>query len=210
MAAWRNRRRADQPGHIDGVDVRIGYRGAGGGVGEARDVVVDHHGLEEAVQLAEQAFLDEFAKLVAHLTERITGSNEDGTPKIFRDSAIDNLCDFFERFRSLKLVSVENGFAWLPSLTWRLDSAWHLLKAEVPHLKRPPSEYMRTNLWFATQPVEEPENPELVVETDKETVEESVARIFAKLEELGYLEPEEMPEEDARVVTDRLAALGYL
>ena len=28
---------------------------------------------EEAVQLAEQAFLDEFAKLVAHLTERITG-----------------------------------------------------------------------------------------------------------------------------------------
>ena len=31
--------------------------------------------------------------------------------------------------------------------------------------------------------------PELVVETDKETVEESVARIFARLVELGYLEP---------------------
>ncbi|HEX6481729.1 MAG TPA: adenylyl-sulfate kinase [Ktedonobacteraceae bacterium] len=59
-------------------------------------------------------------------------------------------------------------------------------------------------------PYEEPENPELVIETDKETVEESVARIFAKLEELGYLEPEEMPEEEARVVTDRLTALGYL
>ncbi len=59
-------------------------------------------------------------------------------------------------------------------------------------------------------PYEEPENPELVVETDKETVEESIARIFAKLEELGYLEAEEMPEEEAKVVTDRLAALGYL
>src|SRR5258706_13215393 len=59
-------------------------------------------------------------------------------------------------------------------------------------------------------PYEEPDNPELIVETDKETIEESVARIFSKLEELGYLEPEEMPEEDARVVTDRLAALGYL
>ena len=46
---------------------------------------------EEAVQLAEQAFLDEFAKVVADLTERITGTNEDGTPKVFRDSAIDNL-----------------------------------------------------------------------------------------------------------------------
>jgi hypothetical protein len=58
---------------------------------------------EEAVQLAEQAFLDEFAKLVAHVTERITGTNEDGSPKVFRDSAIDNLCDFFERFRSLNV-----------------------------------------------------------------------------------------------------------
>jgi ATP sulfurylase/adenylyl-sulfate kinase len=39
-------------------------------------------------------------------------------------------------------------------------------------------------------PYEEPEDPELIVETDKETVEESVGRIFARLEELGYLEPE--------------------
>jgi hypothetical protein len=60
---------------------------------------------EEAVQLAEQAFLDEFSRLVAHLTERITGSNEDGTPKVFRDSAVDNLCVFFERFRSLNVRS---------------------------------------------------------------------------------------------------------
>ncbi len=60
---------------------------------------------EEAVQLAEQAFLDEFAKMVAHLSERISGTNEDGTPKVFRDSAIDNLCDFFERFRSMNVRS---------------------------------------------------------------------------------------------------------
>ena len=53
-------------------------------------------------------------------------------------------------------------------------------------------------------PYEEPEHPELVVETDQESVEESVMRIFAKLEELGYLEPEaqEMHEDDARVVTE--------
>ncbi len=42
-------------------------------------------------------------------------------------------------------------------------------------------------------PYEEPENPELIVETDKETIEESVGRIFAKLAELGYLEPEASP-----------------
>ncbi len=59
-------------------------------------------------------------------------------------------------------------------------------------------------------PYEEPEYPELVIETDKETIEESVGRIFAKLLELGYLETEELPEEEYKVVTERLAALGYL
>jgi hypothetical protein len=60
---------------------------------------------EEAVRLAEQAFLEEFSRLVAHLSERITGANEDGSEKIFRDSAVDNLSDFFERFRSLNVRS---------------------------------------------------------------------------------------------------------
>src|SRR5581483_4248557 len=59
-------------------------------------------------------------------------------------------------------------------------------------------------------PYEEPENPELVIETDKETIEESVQRIFAKLEELGYLEPEDVQEEETKIVTDRLEAMGYL
>ena len=59
-------------------------------------------------------------------------------------------------------------------------------------------------------PYEEPEHPELVVETDRETIEESVSRVLARLEELGYIEPEEIHEEDAKVVTERLAALGYL
>ena len=40
-------------------------------------------------------------------------------------------------------------------------------------------------------PYEEPTCPELVIETDKETIEESVARIFAKLVELEYLELED-------------------
>jgi hypothetical protein len=60
---------------------------------------------DEAVQLAEQAFLDEFSKLVSHLSERIGGSGEDGKPQVFRDSAIGNLGDFFERFKSLNVRS---------------------------------------------------------------------------------------------------------
>jgi hypothetical protein len=60
---------------------------------------------EEAVQLAESAFLEEFGRLVAHLTERLTGSGDDGTPKVFRDSAVNNLLDFFGRFRELNVRS---------------------------------------------------------------------------------------------------------
>ncbi len=66
------------------------------------------------------------------------------------------------------------------------------------------------NFTGVDDPYEEPENPELVIETDKETIEESVNRIFAKLIELGYLEPEEASEDENAIVTERLSALGYL
>jgi adenylyl-sulfate kinase len=46
------------------------------------------------------------------------------------------------------------------------------------------------NFTGVDDPYEEPEYPEVVVETDKEMPIESVARIFIKLIELGYLEPE--------------------
>lgn len=59
---------------------------------------------DEAVQMAEQAFIEELSQLVSHLTERLSG-HEDGKPKIFRDTAVGNLCDFFERFRSLNVRS---------------------------------------------------------------------------------------------------------
>ena len=66
------------------------------------------------------------------------------------------------------------------------------------------------NFTGVDDPYEEPENPELVIETDKESVGESFSRIFAKLVELGYLEGEGNSEDEAKVVTERLAALGYL
>jgi hypothetical protein len=60
---------------------------------------------DEAVRLAEEAFIDEFTKLVSHLTERVSGTTDSGTHKVFRDSAVNNLTEFFERFRSLNVRS---------------------------------------------------------------------------------------------------------
>lgn len=59
---------------------------------------------DEAVELAEAAFMTEFSKLVAHLAERLAGQ-EDGKPKTFRDSAVVNLREFFDRFGELNIGS---------------------------------------------------------------------------------------------------------
>ena len=83
---------------------------------------------EEAVRLAEQAFASEFAKLLAHLTERL-GNGEDGTRKVFRDSAVTNLSEFFERFRSLNVSSN-------PSLDALVEQARRLVQGITPgHLR---------------------------------------------------------------------------
>ncbi len=59
---------------------------------------------DESVRMAEEAFMAELGRLVEHLTERLTGQ-ADGKPKVFRDSAIENLTGFFERFRQLNVRS---------------------------------------------------------------------------------------------------------
>ena len=63
----------------------------------------------------------------------------------------------FERFPTLKVVMIEGGVAWAAALGWRMDAQYKKLKRELPHLKRLPSEYLRSNVWFTTQPIEEPE-----------------------------------------------------
>jgi uncharacterized protein len=66
----------------------------------------------------------------------------------------------FEKFPRLKIAMVEAGFSWAPTLAWRMDAIFERMRGEVPHLKKRPSEYLREHFWFATQPIEEPENPE--------------------------------------------------
>ena len=72
------------------------------------------------------------------------------------------------------------------------------------------------NFTGVSDPYEEPLNPEVIVDTDEETSEQSIAKIIAKLEELGYIPeaPEEeekvYSEEEEKMLEDRLRALGYL
>lgn len=64
------------------------------------------------------------------------------------------LSGLFDRYPKLRFAMIEGGFAWLPSLIWRLDTHWRRFGAEVPRLRRPASSYIAEHLWFTTQPME--------------------------------------------------------
>lgn len=68
------------------------------------------------------------------------------------------------------------------------------------------------NFTGVSDPYEEPEAPELVVETDKESPEESAGRVLDTLEALGHLEPgdDHYTPEEAEAIKTKLAKLGYL
>jgi adenylylsulfate kinase len=63
-------------------------------------------------------------------------------------------------------------------------------------------------------PYEEPLNPEILVETDKETAEESLAKILKTLEILNHIPSsgieEEYSEEEEEKIKERLRSLGYI
>jgi adenylyl-sulfate kinase len=70
------------------------------------------------------------------------------------------------------------------------------------------------NFTGVSDPYEEPESAEVVCDTDRETPEESAAKVIAKLEELGYLAAPGTEgvysEEEEEKVRKRLEALGYM
>ena len=75
----------------------------------------------------------------------------------------------FEEFPKLKVVSIENGISWMAGFQWELDTTYEMLGREQPRLKARPSEYFREHFWTTTQPIEEPDNPDDLLESYKLT-----------------------------------------
>lgn len=70
------------------------------------------------------------------------------------------------------------------------------------------------NFTGISDPYEAPENPEVIVDTDKETEEESIAKIIRTLELMNYIPvsdtEEEYSQEEEEEIKKRLKALGYI
>ncbi|MGW7488598.1 amidohydrolase family protein [Streptomyces sp. NPDC054786] len=66
----------------------------------------------------------------------------------------------FDKFPTLRVVMVESSWTWLPHLMWRFDKNYRALRREIPWVKRLPSEYIREQVKFTTQPMENPDNPQ--------------------------------------------------
>jgi uncharacterized protein len=72
----------------------------------------------------------------------------------------------FQLFPRLKVVFIEAGFTWLPTLLWRVNKTWRGVRAEVPWLDRPPADIIRERVRFTLQPVDAPPSePEKLART---------------------------------------------
>jgi len=64
----------------------------------------------------------------------------------------------FEEYPEFEWVWLEGGFTWVPSVMWRMDRNWNRNHDDVPYLEKPPSEYIREQNYFGTQPIPEPDD----------------------------------------------------
>ncbi len=64
----------------------------------------------------------------------------------------------FERFPTLKIALIEHAYSWILPLMWRMDAIYEARKQDLPDIKRKPSDYVKDQIRFSTQPLDFPED----------------------------------------------------
>lgn len=132
--------------------------------------------------------------------------------KLLTRNGVAVICSFISPYRAVRAnVAQEVGnfvevYCYAPLET--------LIERDVKGLYKKAIAGEIPNFTGISDPYEAPENPDVEINSGAETLEESLGKILAKLEELGYIPPAEddgayTAEEEAEIEA-RLAALGYL
>jgi predicted TIM-barrel fold metal-dependent hydrolase len=70
----------------------------------------------------------------------------------------------FAKYPNLHVCMKEHGFTWMPSLLWKLDGEYKLLRQESPWVSELPSETFRRHVTVSTQPFDHTPDPKQLVE----------------------------------------------
>ena len=84
-------------------------------------------------------FMEEYAGEVQVYMSQLTSFVGEGT---------------FQKFPSLKVAVHDIGFAWVPTLIWRLEKEWKGLRRTVPWIDRPIGQLLREHVRFTTAPLD--------------------------------------------------------
>jgi uncharacterized protein len=84
-----------------------------------------------------------------------------GMASVFQSQVLSLVSEgLFDQFPALRVVLIESGCTWLPSLMWRFDKEWKGLRREIPWVRRRPSDYIREHVRLTLQPFDAPSDPQ--------------------------------------------------
>ncbi len=132
--------------------------------------------------------------------------------KLLTRNGVAVLCSFISPYRAVRAnVRAEVGSFVEVHCHASLET---LIERDVKGLYKKAIAGEIPNFTGISDPYEPPENPDVMIDSGTETIEESLDKVLRKLEQLGYVPPAEESEpytdEEEAEVEARLAALGYL
>ncbi len=132
--------------------------------------------------------------------------------KLLTRNGVATICSFISPYRAVRAKVQEEVGSFVEVYCYAsLDT---LIERDVKGLYKMALAGEIKNFTGISDPYEAPENPDVTIDSGTETLEESLAKILAKLEELGYApaagENDAYTAEEEAEIEARLEALGYL
>lgn len=133
--------------------------------------------------------------------------------KLLTRNGVAVLCSFISPYRAVRARSREEIGNFVEVYCYATLET--LMGRDVKGLYKKAIAGEISNFTGISDPYEEPENPEVRIDSGAETLEESLAKVLAKLEELGYVPPAPAEagaysDDEEKEIEARLEALGYL